>query len=179
MAPSVAARGKIYAAVRRGETTIPADWALGPDGKPTTDPMRALEPGSVMLPIGGPKGAALAVLMDVFSGVLTGAAFGGDVKGPYDVSGPGDVGHFVMVIKPDLFVSADEFKDRMKTMYDRVVGADKMEGVDRIYFPGELELETEEERRRDGIPFVQEEIKALNEEAEKVGVQKLRLASTQ
>lgn len=53
MAPSVAARGKIYKAKRRGEK-IPADWALDGDGAPTEDPAKALE--GVMLPMGGPKG---------------------------------------------------------------------------------------------------------------------------
>lgn len=61
MAPSVAARGKIYKALRRGEQ-IPEDWALDGQGNPTTDPKKALE-GGVMLPMGGPKGSALAIMM--------------------------------------------------------------------------------------------------------------------
>lgn len=69
MAPSVAARGKIYKAKRRGEK-IPLDWALDAEGRPTDDPGAALE--GVMLPMGGPKGSALAIMMDVFSGVLSG-----------------------------------------------------------------------------------------------------------
>lgn len=67
MAPSVAARGKIYKALRRGEN-IPTDWALDAEGRPTDDPAAAL--GGVMLPMGGPKGSALSIMMDVFSGVL-------------------------------------------------------------------------------------------------------------
>ncbi|KAJ9165737.1 Malate/L-lactate dehydrogenase [Coniochaeta hoffmannii] len=175
MAPSVAARGKIYKALRRGET-IPGDWALDGDGKPTDDPARALE--GVMLPMGGPKGSALAVMMDVFSGVLSGSAFAGGVTGPYDMSKPGDVGHFLVAIKPDLFMSLDEFKGRMDTLYQRVVSAEKMHGVDRIYFPGEIEQIREEERLRDGIPFVQDEIDTLNAEAERVGVPKIKLADS-
>jgi LDH2 family malate/lactate/ureidoglycolate dehydrogenase len=65
MAPSVAARGKIYKAKRRGEK-IPIDWALDSEGRPTDDPEAALN--GVMLPMGGPKGSALAIMMDVFSG---------------------------------------------------------------------------------------------------------------
>lgn len=68
MAPSVAARGKIYKAMRRGEK-IPTDWALDAEGRPTDDPEAAL--GGVMLPMGGPKGSALAVMMDVFSGLAS------------------------------------------------------------------------------------------------------------
>ncbi|KAF2460219.1 putative malate/L-lactate dehydrogenase [Lineolata rhizophorae] len=168
MAPSVAARGKVYRAERRGEA-IPEGWALDRDGAPTTDPARALE--GVMLPVGGPKGSALAIMMDVFAGVLTGSAFAGHVASPYDASRPADVGHFFVALRPDLFVSANEFRDRMDYLYQRVVGAEKMQGVDRVYFPGEIELVTKEERERTGIPYVEAEIAALNEEARHVGVE--------
>ncbi|RYO81109.1 hypothetical protein DL766_007194 [Monosporascus sp. MC13-8B] len=166
MAPSVAARGKIYKAKRRGEK-IPLDWALDAEGRPTDDPSAALD--GVMLPMGGPKGSALAIMMDVFSGVLSGSAFAGHVTGPYDPSQPSDVGHFLLAIKPDLFMSLDEFRQRMDYLYQRVVGSDKAAGVDRIYFPGEIEQLTQDERQKTGIPYVQAEIDALNEEARRVG----------
>ncbi|CEL04653.1 Putative Malate/L-lactate dehydrogenase [Aspergillus calidoustus] len=171
MAPSVAARGKIYKALRRGEK-IPTDWALDGDGNITDDPAKALE--GVMLPMGGPKGSALAIMMDVFSGVLSGSAFAGNVTGPYDPSKPADVGHFLMAIKPDLFVSLEDFKARMDYLYQRVVGSDKMAGVDRIYYPGEIEQITREKRLVGGIPFTEAEIESLNKEAELVGVEKLK-----
>lgn len=174
MAPSVAARGKIYKAKRRGEK-IPTDWALDAEGRQTDDPAAALE--GVMLPMGGPKGSALSIMMDVFSGVLSGSAFAGHVTNPYDPSKPADVGHFLVAIKPDLFMDLAEFKARMDYLYQRVVGCDKMAGVDRIYFPGELEQLTEEKRRREGIPYVEAEITALNEEAQRVGVDKIKVMS--
>lgn len=167
MAPSVAARGKIHKAKRRGER-IPLEWALDSEGKPTDDPEKALE--GVMLPMGGPKGSALSVMMDVFSGVLSGSAFAGHVTNPYDPSRPADVGHFLIAIKPDLFMGLDEFKERMDYLHQRVVGSDKMHGVGRIYFPGEIEQLREVERLRDGIPMVSAEIDALNMEAAKVNV---------
>lgn len=166
MAPSVAARGKIYKAKRRGEK-IPLDWALDAEGRPTDDPTAALE--GVMLPMGGPKGSALAIMMDVFSGVLSGSEFAGGVTGPYDPSKPSDVGHFLVAIKPDLFMSLDDFRKRMDILYQRVIGSDKAAGVERIYFPGEIEQITQEEREKTGIPLVKAEIDALNEEAKKVG----------
>lgn len=168
MAPSVAARGKIYKAKRRGDP-IPSDWALDKEGQPTTDPAAALD-GGVMLPMGGPKGSGLAVMMDVFSGVLSGSAFAGEVTGPYDPSKASDVGHFLVAIKPDLFMSLDDFRERMQYLYEKVVGAEKAAGVDRIYFPGELEQVQQNERERTGIPLVQAEVDALNAEASKVGV---------
>ena len=172
MAPSVAARGKIYKALRRGEK-IPADWALDAEGRQTDDPAEALK--GVMLPMGGPKGSALSVMMDVFSGVLSGSAFAGHVTNPYDPSKPADVGHFLIALKPDLFMSMEEFKERMDYLYQRVVSCDKMAGVDRIYFPGEIEQITEENRTKEGIPYVDAEIQALNDEAEKVGANPVRI----
>ena len=64
MAPSVAARGKIHKAKRRGEK-VPKDWALDAESRQASDPSKALE--GVMLPMGGPEGSALAIMMDVFS----------------------------------------------------------------------------------------------------------------
>jgi LDH2 family malate/lactate/ureidoglycolate dehydrogenase len=172
MAPSVAARGKIYKALRRGEK-IPGDWALDAEGKQTDDPAEALK--GVMLPMGGPKGSALSVMMDVFSGVLSGSAFAGHVTNPYDPSKPADVGHFLIALKPDLFMSMEDFKERMDYLYQRVVSCDKMVGVERIYFPGEIEQIAERTRRLEGIPYVEAEIKALNDEADRVGAGKIRV----
>lgn len=171
MAPSIAARGKIYKAKRRGEK-IPTDWALDAEGRPTDDPAAALD--GVMLPMGGPKGSALSIMMDVFSGVLSGSAFAGHVTNPYDPSKPADVGHFLVAIKPDLFMSLDEFRDRMQYLYQRVVGSEKAAGVNQIYFPGEIEQLTQVERERTGIPYVEAEILALNAEAQKVGADPIK-----
>ncbi|KAF2155476.1 Malate/L-lactate dehydrogenase [Myriangium duriaei CBS 260.36] len=172
MAPSIAARGKIYKAKRRGEK-IPLDWALDSQGRQTDDPSAALE--GVMLPMGGPKGSALAIMMDVFSGVFSGSAFAGGVTGPYDISQAANVGHFLVAIKPDLFMPMEDFKERMEHLYGRVVESDPMVGVDRIYFPGEIEQLTEKKRRETGIPFVEAEIDALNAEAASVGVGPLKV----
>lgn len=168
MAPSVAARGKIYKALRRNEK-IPKGWALDAAGRETVEPAEALK--GTMLPMGGPKGSALSIMMDVFSGVLSGSAYAGHVTNPYDPSRPADVGHFLMCIKPDLFMSTEDFKSRMDYLYSRVIGSQRMAGVDRIYFPGELEQVTHEQRLRTGIPLTVEEVEKLNMEAERVGVQ--------
>jgi LDH2 family malate/lactate/ureidoglycolate dehydrogenase len=112
-------------------------------------------------------------MMDVFSGVLSGSAFAGHVANPYDPSRPADTGHFLIAIKPDLFMGLEEFKERMDYLYQRVVGSEKMGGVDRIYFPGEIGLVETEKRLKEGIPLVQAEVDALNEEADKVGAPRL------
>ncbi|KAJ5557479.1 Malate/L-lactate dehydrogenase [Penicillium frequentans] len=161
--------------VEEGEK-IPDDWALDKDGNRTDDPAKALE--GVMLPMGGPKGSALSIMMDVFSGVFSGAAFAGHVTNPYDPSKPADVGHFIVAIKPDLFMSMEEFQGRMDYLYKRVVESERMAGVERIYFPGELEIITEEKRLVEGIPFAEAEIASLNKEADLVGVEHLKVQTS-
>jgi LDH2 family malate/lactate/ureidoglycolate dehydrogenase len=171
MSPAVAARGKIRRAQRRGET-IPPGYALDAQGRPTTDPAAALQ--GVVLPIGGPKGSGLAMLMDIFSGVFSGAGFAGDVGDQYkDFERPQNVGHFFLALKPGLFVSEEAFRARMDVLYERVKNCPKAEGFDEIYFPGELEARQEEARRQAGIPYSRGEVDLLQAEADRAGVEGL------
>ena len=106
----------------------------------------------------------------------SGSAFAGHVTNPYDPSKPADVGHFLVAIKPDLFMSLEDFKARMDYLYQRVVGCEKMAGVDRVYFPGEIEQLVSAERHQTGIPYTDGEIASLNGEATRVGAKKLNVA---
>ncbi len=173
MSPAVAARGKIRRAARRGES-IPAGYALDAEGRPTTDPVAALK--GVVLPLGGPKGSGLAMLMDIFGGVLSGAAFAGDVGDQYkNFERPQGVGHFFLAMKPDLFVSGDEYRERMDTLVQRVRECPTADGFTEILLPGEPEARQEAARRKSGIPYSATEIAALQEEAAKAGVPPLAL----
>lgn len=168
MAPSVAARGKIRRAERRGET-ISLGLALDKDGRPTTDPTAAL--AGVVLPIGGPKGSGLAMMMDIFAGVLTGAAFAGDVGDQQKVlDRPQNVGHLFLALKPDVFVSEADFRQRMDTLVTRVRGVPLAEGFDEILLPGEIEARETVRRQRSGIPYAPAEVSALDAEARTAGV---------
>jgi LDH2 family malate/lactate/ureidoglycolate dehydrogenase len=168
MSPAVAARGKIRRALKRGES-IPPGYALDAEGRPTTDPERALQ-GGVVLPIGGPKGSGLSMLMDIFGGVLSGAAYGGDVGDQYKQARPQDVGHFFLAMKPDLFVPLPDYKARMDTLIARVRACPPAAGFTEVLIAGEPELRHEAERRRRGIPYNRNEIADLQREAEQVGV---------
>ena len=74
LALTTVVRGKIMMAMRKGER-IPEGWALDRDGKPTTDPKEAIEHGS-LFPIGGAKGAMLALMFELICAALTGSAIG-------------------------------------------------------------------------------------------------------
>ncbi|HEX9193179.1 MAG TPA: Ldh family oxidoreductase [Burkholderiales bacterium] len=176
MSPAVAARGKIRIAEKRGEK-IPLGYALDGEGRPTTDPTEALK--GVVLPIGGPKGSGLSMLMDIFGGVLSGAGFAGDVTDQHKAfDRPQNVGHFFLAMKPDLFVSKKEYRARMEMLVERVRACPKAEGFDEILLPGELEAREEEKRRRRGIPYSAAEIDPLQDEAVRAGVAKLDVSAT-
>lgn len=168
MAMTVIARGKIRLAAMRGEQ-IPEGLALDNEGHPTTDAAKAFE--GVCLPFGGVKGSVLGTLMDLLSGVLTGANFGGEVKSLYfDHSGPQNVGHLFFAIKPDLFMSMEDFEGRMDAFADRAKALPRAAGVDEILIPGEPEQRTENKRRASGIPVTDNVIADLTAEGEKVGI---------
>ncbi|KAE8415319.1 Malate/L-lactate dehydrogenase [Aspergillus pseudocaelatus] len=175
MAPSVVAKGKIRRAARRGES-IPLGWALDADGNPTTDANVALN-GS-MAPIGGPKGSGIAILMDVMSGVLTGAAFGGEVGDQYKDTKPQDVGHCFIAIKPDIFMTTDQFKARMDTLVQRVHGVTPAPGFNEVLFPGEPEHRLGVQRRQEGIPYADAEKQMFLETAKQYGVSELPLSES-
>jgi LDH2 family malate/lactate/ureidoglycolate dehydrogenase len=168
MSPAVAARGKIRKAERRGEK-IPLGYALDAAGRPTTDSAAAL--GGVVLPIGGYKGSGLAMLMDIFGGVISGAAHAGGVGDQYKAyDRPQDVGHFFMAMRANLFIPEAEYRARMDTLIARVRACPKAEGFDEILIPGEPEVREEAARRKSGIPYSAAEIAVLQNEAARAGV---------
>lgn len=168
MACSIVARGKLKYAAQRGEA-IPQGLALDRDGRPTTDGAKAFE--GVVLPMGGVKGSGLSLLMEVLSGVLTGAAFGGEVKNPFTgLDGPQGTGHFFMAMKADLFMPLEAFENRMQTLAERVKAQPKAEGVDDILMPGEPETRNEHQRRSSGIPLTQDVFESLVLEGDRTGV---------
>ena len=96
LALSQVARGKILTAAQKGEP-VPADWAVDQHGKPTTDAKAALK--GALQPIGGAKGAALALMVEVLAVALTGANFGFEASSFFDAEGPPPgVGQLILAI---------------------------------------------------------------------------------
>jgi LDH2 family malate/lactate/ureidoglycolate dehydrogenase len=113
MAMSVVARAKIRQALARGES-IPDTWATDAEGRKTTDPKAALD--GILLPVGGYKGYGLALMVDMFAGLLSGAAFLTHVKSWVDEPDvPQNLGHFFILIDtarlglPDLAARVTDF----------------------------------------------------------------------
>ncbi len=169
MAMSITARGKMRLAGLQGKP-IPTGLGLDASGRPTTDGMAVFNGGTV-LPFGGPKGSALAIWMEIMGGVLTGAAFAGEMRSLYeDFSGPQRIGHVFMAVRPDLFMPLAEFKNRMDRMIQRYTESPKAEGFEKILMPGEPEALAKAERLKTGIPIAPKVIDLLQKEAAAVGV---------
>ncbi len=127
-------RGKIRVAAKKG-MQIPENVALDKFGVPTRDAKKALE--GVQLPIAGFRGSGLAWMVDILSGVLTGGNHAGKVKDPFDdFSGPQNIGHLFIVIKPNLFVGSS-YKQRIKNNIKIIKRLPKIKGVKEILFPGQ------------------------------------------
>lgn len=137
---SVAARGKVVAAAQKGES-IPADWALDGEGHPTTDPKAALQ-GS-MAPLGGAKGAALALMVEILAAALTGSRFGFEASSFFDSEGsPPNVGQLFLVLDPSF---APDFKERVETLCAAILADDGAR------LPGDRRLAARARHARDGI----------------------------
>jgi LDH2 family malate/lactate/ureidoglycolate dehydrogenase len=169
MACSVAARGKIIVAAKEGKP-IPADWATGPDGLPTTDAVEALK--GFVIPVGGPKGYALTLAVGLLSTMLSGAAFGRDVGELYEKTTTAqNGGHLFGVLPVTAFDDLDAYLDRMDKGIRDIRGAKKAAGVDRIYLPGEREHLSLLKHREKGIPLGTSLVKELKELGATYGVQ--------
>ena len=158
---SVINRGKIRVAAKIGKK-IPKGVALDKLGKDTTDAKKALE--GVQLPIAGFRGSGLAWMVDILSGVMTGGNHGGKVKDPFDdFSGPQNIGHLFITMKPNLFVS--NYSERIKENIKRIKRLPKIKGVKEILYPGQNKYQRYKKNlnKKINIPKnIAEDLKKLN-----------------
>ena len=149
MAMSVVARGKIRAALQKGQS-IPDTWATDRGGNPTTDPKAALD--GFLLPFGGYKGYGLALVVDMLAGVLSGAAYLEHVNSWLDdPDKPGNLGHFFLLIDTRVLGSPEWLAERMTDFAAILHGTQRADPTVPVRLPGEIELERMEKHRRDGV----------------------------
>jgi LDH2 family malate/lactate/ureidoglycolate dehydrogenase len=160
LSTSIVARGKIILAAKQGNN-IPEGWAIDEHGQPTSDPESALK-GSV-LPLGGAKGAALALAVEILTGILSGAAFGPHVKNIYDdnETEKANVGHFFILMDIEKFMDLDHFFESIETLLVEMKDVPKIPGTNEIRYPGERRKRDREQRLVEGIQLstnVEEEL---------------------
>jgi LDH2 family malate/lactate/ureidoglycolate dehydrogenase len=163
MANSTSGKGMIGWYLREGRA-IPSDWALTAEGRRTEDPDAGM--AGTLFPLGGPKGYAMAVIVDALTGVLTGSAFGlscfADAKQ--------DVGHLMLALDISRFMPVDAFKARMDALAHEIRSSPLAPGAEAICLPGELEYGREQERRANGVPIENGRLEGLRALAAQLGV---------
>ena len=146
IATSAVAGGKISLALARGER-IPEGWIVDKEGKPTTDPA-ALQQGGSSLPLGGEqghKGYGLSVMVEIFSGILTGLGFG------VEPSGRHNDGVFMAAFDVEAFRPLEEFKQEVADFAMYLKETPPAPGFSQVYYPGELEHLTTQRKMKEGI----------------------------
>ncbi len=170
MATSTVAGGKVSAAHALGKL-IPEGWVIDVEGHPTTDPGAFLA-GGALTPMAGHKGYGLAILIEVLSAVLTGAAVTRQVV-PWvvgDLSVPTGHGAAFLAIDIGAMMPIDDFKRRVDAMAREIRQAPRAEGSDRIYMPGEIEWERRQKALAEGILLPTDAWLSVAELAHELGI---------
>ena len=163
-ATTTAANGKLEMLQRKNEEA-PGGWVQTKDGTPSTD-ANELKIGGALLPLGGDKehgshkGYMLGSIVDIFSGILSGANFGPWVPPfpaylPMPLNLPGEgIGHFFGAMRIDAFRTSEAFKADMDQWIHRFKTATPVDGFNSVIIPGEPERIIEKDRMENGIELM-------------------------
>src|SRR6202030_198648 len=158
MATTVAAYGKVKTKALRGEP-MPEGWMIDRLGKPLTDPKRASE--GFLVPIGGPKGYGLALMIGLLAGTLSAAAFGRDVVDyTVDSKTPSTTGQSIVAVDIAAFADVQAFKQSVDEVWDVMKSSPTLPGVDEVRLPGERSEQIYRERMASGVPLSDTQRKA-------------------
>ena len=170
MANTGVARGKIYLA-RNKRQKIPLGWAINADGAPTTDPQEAID--GIILPMAEHKGYAIAAMVDMMSGVLTGSGFLSSVHSPYKTAEKSNCGHFMLAINIEAMQPLAAFNARMEQFIAELKSVPLAQGYDEVFYPGEMEARNNARNRSQGIHYPDDTIADLKRIADETGLRSL------
>jgi L-2-hydroxycarboxylate dehydrogenase (NAD+) len=167
--------GKVEVYAKAGKK-IPLGWTMLPDGGLTDDPSEVLSKKGAVLPLGGlgeemggHKGTGLALIVDLLSGVLTGANWGKNVKHTLNTE-PANVGHFMLAMDIKRFTPIDQFLENVEKFRAYLKSLPKISEENQIWVPGEKAWLTMETRKRIGIPLHKNILKEIEDEGRKSNV---------
>lgn len=165
MATCAGAAGKLEIAEARGEH-VPEGWLIDKNGNPTTDPATVKDGGSI-LPMGGRegyKGYALAAMVEILSGLLTGLGFGVEPTGKHND------GCFISIYNVEAFRPLETFKAEVTEFAEYLKATRPAPGVEEVLYPGEIEHKRRVVNLRDGIYVEDQTWNRLKALADKYGV---------
>lgn len=171
IATAAVAGGKVYAAIRRGES-IPPTWLIGPDGLPTTD--GSLYPHHVALaPMAGHKGYGLGLWCEIMSAILPGGNMtwqvGSWIFDPPDR--PSRHNASFTVFDVTAFASRETFNQRLGALIDELHAAPTADGVERVVLPGENEWTRYRLAQQHGVSLPVDVEESLMRSAELTGIE--------
>lgn len=179
MATTAVALGKIELALRKKEN-IPEGWALGTDGKVTTNAEDAFK-ASTLMPLGGEernsgyKGYGLGLMVEVLCGILSGSHFGPNIRQWKSKDKVADLGHCFMAIDPEAFGCGS--KDRLTKLLQQLRELPQI-GDKPILIPGDPErAHMRKVDKEGGIGYHPNMIKACEELAKHMGVKPMKLVA--
>lgn len=168
MANTGVARGKIYLA-RNKRMPIPLGWAINNAGEPTTDPQEAID--GIILPMAEHKGYAIAAMVDVLSGVLTGSGYLSAVHSPYQTAEKSNCGHLMIALDIEAFQPLAQFNARMEQFIAEVKAVPTAKGFNEVFYPGEIEANNDSLNRKEGIQYPEDTLADLRRIAKEAGLE--------
>lgn len=161
---------KVIMAKEKGQT-LPAGCLVDTEGRPTTDP-QTFPQASSLAPMAAHKGYGLAVMVEIFAAVLTGAGVLSQVKSwNLDPAAPNNAGHAFIAVDVGKMMPMQDFEARMAALAQELRSARKAQGTERIYLPGEMEWEKRRKAERDGFIEVPDNMAdALNKLSQQNGI---------
>ena len=164
MAMSVVARAKIRDAFKQGRE-IPNTWGTDAKGIPTTDPKAALD--GFLLPVGGHKGYGLALMVDLFAGLLSNAAYLTHIQSWQDAPDqPQNLGHFFILLDTKKLGSTEWLASRMQDFSQILTQSPPANPAQPVIVPGMIELAKMSEQRRLGVHLSSDTLTLLKKYAE-------------
>ncbi|MEZ4773892.1 MAG: Ldh family oxidoreductase [Bacteroidia bacterium] len=179
-ATSLVSYGKIEIAWREGRP-VPEGWIMDTEGYISTNPLDMIE-GGALLPLGasfdlgGHKGYCLSAMVDILTGVLSGANWGPfvppfAVKAPFTPGGVGKgIGHFFGAWDIESFRDLNEFQENIDHWVQTMRATRPQPGFEKVIIPGDPEHEAMAERSVTGIPVIEAVVRDLEIIAQKTGV---------
>lgn len=151
MGTSEVALGKVLMA-REEQESVPDNWGVDAEGRRTDNPDKV----TALLPMAGHKGYCLALMIETFTAILTGSAFGPHVSKMYDdLDKTRDLAMFLLVIKPNVYLPAGAFEQNLSTMVNELHAQEPTEGVERVRIPGDREMTNWRESTVSGVQIME------------------------
>ena len=118
----------------------------------------------------GHKGYAIAMMVDVLSGVLTSSGFLSQVHSPYRTAEKSNCGHFMIAINIEAFQPLAQFNTRMEQYIAELKSVPLAKGHDEVFYPGEIEANNNVANRRDGLTLPEDTLTDLARVARETGL---------